>query len=848
MNGCKPAFIRVSSVSQPFGLELIESILSNHGQIISHHPEQRHMLRSRLVPLLIRNFSERLPFPITLRTIRILNLLLRDHLDMLISECEISLGLMNHMMDPEASPLWKRAMCLEVFRGLFADPRRMIRVFGHFDHKEDKRPIINDTLTAFVRLATDGSLTRRDDADQAVAEAGVLAGVINSSSSGLKEATHMPQWTAVKTPCLKQLDKTEPPKLPQDYVHTLVLACMTNLGESLAKFILPLTVAEAKSKKRAQLGEMLSNESALPAPAIQPSESAFRVPTNTIRAHAECALPNPLDLRDHSMDADAKLVARFITKCWPPILATCSPYLDVFLDYGSFRALVRAVQKLTHVAGLLQLSTPRDAFLTALGKAAIPPASLLVRHLTPKTPVSDRQSRLADSKGSADVENLPIRTATPSPEKSQSSTQDGGALVMGLPNLLCLRALLNLAIALGPDLQSAWSIILETLQIADIVMAAPSSHSLGQVTLSRETCEVDPASEDIGVAMSAVRTAEQRLFECTADFPNEAYLHLLRSFCALLLRDVAISSANSKNRAQQTGVPSLHLELTPNVRGIQFALTKLDQLTQINQRRMLEPDETKQAWNVLATELAPFRSDPRILPGLRIQAGEILCRAVTRTAELFKMSEQHENVLNGMLSALQSQITALLRTSGGNSDRIDEAGMHIHRRSLEALKHVIELCGESLKSGWKTALNCLSSVFQQSGQLSTDEQAGATEHALEYSSNYRHGMISRDLARPAFGSVQLVCSDFIEAVPEQSLAILVGVLLDFCGQQEDLNMSLTVRSSKHSCAMHPAPSPASSLALNALTQRLILPRRSLSSGTFRTFYSHDASCPSFRAH
>src|ERR1700723_4400132 len=101
--GKKPEYVRFSPISQASGLELIESVLTNHGNIFSTHPEQGHILRSLLMPLVIRCLSDRLSFPITLRVIRILYVSIRNHLAVMPSECEIALGLLNNMLDPEAS-------------------------------------------------------------------------------------------------------------------------------------------------------------------------------------------------------------------------------------------------------------------------------------------------------------------------------------------------------------------------------------------------------------------------------------------------------------------------------------------------------------------------------------------------------------------------------------------------------------------------------------------------------------------------------------------------------------------------------------------------------------------------
>src|SRR5690242_19565061 len=68
----KPQFLRSAGMPQTFGLELIESVLTNHSEIFLTHPEQAHILRTRVMPFIINSLSEKLNFAVTVRIGRIL--------------------------------------------------------------------------------------------------------------------------------------------------------------------------------------------------------------------------------------------------------------------------------------------------------------------------------------------------------------------------------------------------------------------------------------------------------------------------------------------------------------------------------------------------------------------------------------------------------------------------------------------------------------------------------------------------------------------------------------------------------------------------------------------------------
>ncbi|KAF2463144.1 uncharacterized protein BDR25DRAFT_273470 [Lindgomyces ingoldianus] len=814
VTGERPSFIRFSSIPATSTLELIEAILSNHGSIISTHTELAQVLRTLLMPMIIRSLSDRHSFPITLRTFRILFLLIRNHSAIMPSECEIALGLLNHMLDPEASPLWKRALCLEIFRGLYSEPRLVLQIYGQFDEQEGKKCIFGDNLAAFVRLATEKPAiigigqhstvpaARTDGKDtaseQAVAEAGAIAGVIGTPVSDSSPGHHTgisTQWSTLKTPCMDHLDKADPPTLPETYVYSLVLTCITNLSESLAKFVLPLTVHhESKSKKRSKTEDLPKED----LEAVSPGPSNRRL--SRTQSYRKKTVPvNPLTLTDHSAHFLIRTTSALVNECWPAVLATCSTFLNAALDADFYRALVRAVQKFTQVAGLLRLSTPRDAFLTTLGKAAVPSNLVLANMASPKTPTPENAGVFTNAKGLLSVDSLVSQASSMSLDKNRRPSHEASLPMLGPRNLLCLRALLNLAIALGPTLQSAWSIIFETLQIADLVMAM-SNYQSGVRTPIASGNRVDTESsfEKVEAETSAVQAAARRLFESTVDFPNDSFVELLKALCMLLHSE---SDSGSRTPTNLVRPPALHQRRMGSVSGISlntennardsvFALNKIGELATLNESRLAQYDPPESGWNVFVAELVRFSADESKPASARLLAADILSRTVREIAELSMVDEQRNDIQIRILSALQTQISAM-HSNDDEDETYNDTDIRIHQIALEALKNVLEQCGESLVAGWDSVFASLLSVFiSQSSDIVEDESEDNARNGHAIRSGQIE-VISRQLARSAFGTVQLVCSDFLAAVPDTSLSTLLELLLRFSSAQEDLNMSLT---------------------------------------------------------
>lgn len=163
-----------------------------------------------------------------------------------------------------------------------------------------------------------------------------------------KEGTRLN--SAVKTPFIDTLDKNEAPPLPEGYEQYLAITCANSLCDALAKFLLQ---------------------------------------------------KNP--------DPRAALCKHLIDHSWSTILDLYSPLVSgPFEDSLDLHSVIRAVQKLAHVAGYVERKTARDAFMSLLATGA---------------------------------EKPPAQRA-----------------------ILCLRALVNLGTALGTTLGSSWSIVLDTLR------------------------------------------------------------------------------------------------------------------------------------------------------------------------------------------------------------------------------------------------------------------------------------------------------------------------------------------------------------------------------------------------
>jgi len=825
--GQRPEYLRFSGLPQTFGLELIESVLTNHAAIFSAHPEQANILRTRVMPFMISALRGKPNFATSVRLVRILYTLLRRHLSLLPSESGDALEILTQLLDQDTA-MWKRALCMEVLRGIFAEHALLRRIFMLYDSKQGQRNILKNLTATFVRISTEKPsviglghqstipvanpyASVGGSADQAMLEASGVTGIISGSVSDGHNTGISTQWSTMRVPCIDQLDKTDAPSIPESYVYSLTLACITSLSEGLAKFILPLTVPTEGRKKRSKQDSGRDS----PAPVSdEHGDATGRVTLERASSFKRNPVPvNPLTLENHPLHAEVKVCAAFIEECWPAILATCSTFLFAALDSEYYHALVRAFQRFAHVAGLLQLTTPRDAFLTTLGKAAVPPnvftaclnAGASRTSSTPAAAPESANSIFGNARGLLSVDSL-VSPSTQLTDKQRQLSVDGSPATLNTRNLLCLRALLNLGIALGPTLSSSWSIILETLQQADFVLFL-SGKTAGRTPIAAKGPDHQAENEatsllsNFGSEIRAVETAASRLFESTVDFPNPAFVEVVDAICNLLEKHAEQPSAESDGRPTSPSstatlkAPGAHKRVLsistsalagPNQED-QFALAKLGDLASINIERLLSYAPEVSGWSPLVSELINTLGSALNTAPVRARAAETLVRIVLEAASAVasQPEEPRGQIQLRLLEALRDSLQPLQSPSREMSITSHATDVDIHRIILEGLKSLLENCGETLVQGWEIPFDIIDTIFIQKDFSSGGKKGTQSNRASLMTRSVR-------LIRPSFASLQLICSDFLPSLPNACFLNLVDTLYKFCTQDDDLNVALTV--------------------------------------------------------
>lgn len=789
-----------------------------------NHPELLYICRSCLIPFVIRLISERATFPTTVRAIRLMPLFFGKLLFAMASECEMMLSLLNHILDPDNAVMWKRTLCLELFRGIYSDSALVRSLYSRFDEQHEKKNVIGDHLAILVRLAsekpaviglgqksTSSSHSRDNSVEQATVQADSLVGSIGVTVTITEPDAPgiSTRWSTLRIPCIEQLDKSEAPALPAAYLYSLVLSCITNFSEGLAKFLLPFTLpTEAKGKRKSRANEDDDQNNGLGQEDGRGGNTAQSHLSRSQSIRSRKSPINPLNLKDHELYDQICTSSHMVENCWPALLATYSTFLNATLDSDNYHALVRSFQRFTQVAGLLNLSTPRDAFLTTLGKHSLPPTSL--NALAMGTPKMLPSMGGFESPLSADKE--PDAVSSPNLTSGRQRQQnDSGFMGISTRNLLCLRALLNLGIALGPLLQKSWLIILETLQHADFMLSHSETTRRQTSSYVKQPPGVSPAVDESSdtsehaLEIAAVRTAATRMFESTSELPDPAFMDILRCLfslirniqihqtenLALIDEDLPAPQVTAGKHYRLPSLPHLLTDGASVIRGTVFVLARLGEIINRNISRLQRPESRENGWDIVTEMLINTLSSKGFGTEVRIEATGNLSRLIlaVATSPDHRSQDERDGIRKRGLIALLRGISSLYSEDRSGTKTALSCDFEIHRLLLETLRSVLEHCGDSLGLGWDKVFAIILSVFSKpvSGDyMAHDHDDEDDDDDDNYSPR------SPKLLQSSFGSVQLICSDFLASVPHSCLLILLDTLYAFSCQGQDLNVSLTV--------------------------------------------------------
>lgn len=170
----------MTEMTRTFGLELLETVLSQFSSVFHKFAEFSFLLKERVCALVIKLFSPNIKyrtgaggnpnamvnipggqaaaaavsqqydkpyFPISMRLLRVVSILIQKYHSLLVTESEIFLSLIVKFLDHE-KPEWQRELALEVLHKMAVQPELLVSFCKCYDLRDHATNIFQDIINA----------------------------------------------------------------------------------------------------------------------------------------------------------------------------------------------------------------------------------------------------------------------------------------------------------------------------------------------------------------------------------------------------------------------------------------------------------------------------------------------------------------------------------------------------------------------------------------------------------------------------------------------------------------------------------------------------------------------------
>uniref|UniRef100_A0A8C7PRI3 Protein MON2 homolog n=1 Tax=Oncorhynchus mykiss TaxID=8022 RepID=A0A8C7PRI3_ONCMY len=662
--------VGMTEMTRTFGLELLESVLNDFPGVFLQHQEFSFLLKERVCPLVIKLFSpnikfrqgnssaaspapvEKPYFPICMRLLRVVSVLIKHFYSLLVTECEIFLSLLVKFLDGE-KPQWLRAVAVESVHRLCVQPHLLRSFCLSYDMKQHSTKVFRDIVNAlgsfiqslFIVLNTGNPA----GAAQGGPGAGGQGGSLTTQAAFEYRGTWIPLMTvsvqgSAKATYLEMLDKVEPPSIPEGYAMSVAFSALLDLVRGITSMI----------------------ERAL---AKEEEEAAVRREANPDQNTQHDVLTSV------SLSGAHLVWEEMVSACWCGLLAALSLLLDASTDETATESILKAELTVAALCGRLGLVTPRDAFITAICKASLPPHYAL-------TVLS---SNTANLNKAYSIQGQSVQIISSSSESHQQvvavgqplSVQPQGTVVLTAKNIQCMRTLLNLAHCHGVVLGTSWQLVLATLQhlvwILGLKPGVGGALKPGRAVEGPSTVLTTAVMTDLPVISNIL----SRLFESSQYLDDVSLHHLINALCSLSLEAVEMAYGTNKE-------PSL------------FAVAKLLETGLVNM------DRIEILWRPLTGHLLEVCQHPNA------RMREWGAEAVTSLIKA-GLAYKHNPPL-----AQNQRLQLLLLNPLKELSNVLHAD--IRQKQLESVLQILQSQGDSLGPGWPLVLGVIGAIRNDQGE------------------------------------------------------------------------------------------------------------------------------------
>ncbi|XP_048486836.1 protein MON2 homolog isoform X2 [Plutella xylostella] len=747
--------VGMTDVPKTFGLELLDTVLTDFAPVFFKINEFRFLLKEHVCALIIRLFSPNVKYraaltaahipgappspprplyPVSMRLLRLVSVLVHKYHAALVTECEIFLSLTIRFLDPD-KPLWQRALALEVLHKMTIQPQLLKSFCECYDMKPHSTNIFQDivnALGAYVQSLFVASQVNTPAGAQGIPQQpgfywkGVWLPLCVTFEPGTAKSVY-----------LEMLDRTEAPSIQDGYGISVAYACLMEVIRSTA-----ITVEGDQYFRLQELYDDGQNEEEKEINSNNKIENSntdngVKTETETVTSNGhngeEDQNSNITEKTEEVEDKEKEICLQLLKSSWCGLVWGMSVLAEASI--GELEAILRAIQTLARVSGKVGHASGRDACISAICRCALP-AQYGVAALS-ALPCPWRRDPAPPP--DHDYRHQLVWVGTPLPTPDLPSGQQQSFVMVTSRHVTAMKALLCAAQRDGDALQQAWLPLLTTLQHLVWIlglkpstggsMKASRSSPDANAVMSTNAVMADLPGQQVSVAeslgvMSALSAMLSRVFESSKNLDDVALHHLIDALCKLSNEAMELAYSNRE--------PSL------------FAVAKLLETGLANLHRI------EVMWRPITNHLLEVCQHPHI------RMREWGVEAITY---LVQAAFQHHHANPALVTEARQRLLLEPLSELSSVRHCD-----VRARQLECCARLLHSRGEQLGAAWPLLIHIV----------------GATSPSH-----------SEQLIRSAFQCVQLIAGDLLGWAGPRCLNQVLSAAAAFASQTKELNISLS---------------------------------------------------------
>lgn len=517
-----------------------------------------------------------------------------------------------------------------------------------------------------------------------------------------------PSNSSLRNHLMDQLDKQEPPQVPRSYIIFLILNTVITFCDGIGSH----TMSLSNKHHFSFVGELES-------------------------------FPSEITDLQSLIKRNAK-----------SLISLGSEFLYSSINSDLFHSLVRSLQKLCHSAGILGLDKERDSLLYMFSIATI-------SNNQRDKPNTQRNASITESI----AETINYATGNVNTKKKRVQPRD-----LNSRHVICFRALVSLAISLGPILGSSWRFVLVTFQWFSYYMNGSSK----SVALSEGSTAPHLTTAEIKVIDSTIL----KLNENTRNLSESQYGDLLQSY--INLASEAAHKKLESNDYFTEPISDNGIVICPF--NTEFYIDRIGTLSEINISRFLKDDQTAglSNWKMTLDYLKNICTSSDVFSELRLIGSEILNSIFKKMAEegfsSGKNPDTEEQIELKLFNSLSDTINEMLSKKSKLDATRDNVDSKIIYDTLNTLNELLDRFGNSFQSSWASIIKIVGTPFLF---YETSEQPEASDGT------------SKNILDSSFKTFQLIMNDFLHSVPVDDFKFVIDILEKFSTQNITINISFS---------------------------------------------------------